>query len=62
LYPGVADIGVTVYPGDSLLQVGVACKSLASQAFLNGFEQMGITRREIETVGWKVHIVPAVQP
>jgi len=40
LYPGVADIGVTVYPGGSLLQVGVARKSLASQAFIKQFVKM----------------------
>jgi len=45
LCPGVKAIRVNgLYPGDdSLLHVGVCCKSLASQKLLMGYEEQEIT-------------------
>jgi hypothetical protein len=46
----------------NLLHVGVYRKSLASQVFLKGSEEIQITGREIGTVGRAVHNHLAVAP
>jgi hypothetical protein len=52
--PGVEENGVKcLYPGgDSFLQVGVCCISLASQVLLKGPKELKITEGADKAVGW----------
>jgi len=46
----------SVYPGgDSLLHIGICCKSNASQMPLKGLKEMGVYGHDIVTVGSVVH-------
>jgi len=53
----------SVYPGgDSLLHIGICCKSHASQMPLKRPKEMGVSGHDFVTVGSVVHNLPATVP